>query len=117
MGLGPEMITPQGILPARTEFISYEAYARQQPVTQPRVALESLYWQPPMPLEKTSLPSRIRVAVVGSHATLSLEPVEMLRRFLTGNLVGTECPIATVGNPGCDFLRIPNPHASDLRCM
>lgn len=67
-----------------TEFISYEAYARQQPVTQPRVALGSLYWQPPVPLDKTSIPSRIRVAVVGSHATLSLEPVEMLRRFLTG---------------------------------
>eukprot|EP00438_Fugacium_kawagutii_P011261 Skav224325 [mRNA] locus=scaffold1353:42774:70462:- [translate_table: standard] len=63
-----------------TDFISYEAYASKHPVTPPRVSLESLYWQPPVPLEQSSVPSRIRVAVVGSHATLSLEPVDMLRR-------------------------------------
>ncbi|CAK9009437.1 unnamed protein product [Durusdinium trenchii] len=67
-----------------TNFMSYEAYAIQQPVTPPSVPLKSLHWQPPVELEKTQLPKKIRLAVVGSHATLSLEPVEMLRRFLSG---------------------------------
>eukprot|EP00434_Breviolum_minutum_P005952 symbB.v1.2.005249.t1/scaffold304.1/size234131/8 len=68
-----------------TQFTSYDTYEKEHPVTPPRVSLASLYWQPTVSLDATSrLPHRIRVAVVGSHATLSLEPVDMLRRFLTG---------------------------------
>lgn len=66
-------------------FTSYDTYEKEHPVTPPRVSLASVYWQPTVSLDATSrLPHRIRVAVVGSHATLSLEPVDMLRRFLTG---------------------------------
>lgn len=33
-----------------TNFMSYEAYAIQQPVTPPSVPLKSLHWQPPVEL-------------------------------------------------------------------
>lgn len=79
-------LKPHPKLPKLTpRFTSYDTYEKEHPVTPPRVSLASVYWQPTVSLDATSrLPHRIRVAVVGSHATLSLEPVDMLRRFLTG---------------------------------
>ncbi|CAE7393110.1 unnamed protein product [Symbiodinium microadriaticum] len=65
----------------QTEFMSYAAYNATHPVQPPRVALESLYWRPESPQPSAVLPANIRLAVLGTHATLSLEPVEMLRRF------------------------------------
>ncbi|CAE7672925.1 unnamed protein product [Symbiodinium sp. CCMP2592] len=65
----------------QTEFMSYTAYNATHPVQPPRVALESLCWRPKSPLPSAVLPANVRLAVLGTHATLSLEPVEMLRRF------------------------------------
>ncbi|CAE7239095.1 unnamed protein product [Symbiodinium sp. CCMP2456] len=65
----------------QTEFMSYNAYNATHPVQPPRVALESLYWRPESAQPSAVLPANIRLAVLGTHATLSLEPVEMLRRF------------------------------------
>eukprot|EP00439_Symbiodinium_sp_Y106_P073806 s1310_g13.t18 len=59
----------------------YTAYNATHPVQPPRVALESLCWRPKSPLPSAVLPANVRLAVLGTHATLSLEPVEMLRRF------------------------------------
>ncbi|CAE7852641.1 unnamed protein product [Symbiodinium sp. KB8] len=53
----------------------YAAYNATHPVQPPRVALESLYWRP---VRAAVLDAGL--AVLGTHATLSLEPVEMLRR-------------------------------------
>ncbi|CAJ1425466.1 unnamed protein product [Effrenium voratum] len=68
----------------QTEFLTYEQYAQKSPVRAPAVPLESLHWQPPadLPQRLSRKPpaAEIGVAVFGTHATLSLEPVDMLGR-------------------------------------
>ncbi|CAK9084833.1 unnamed protein product [Durusdinium trenchii] len=73
----------------QTEFMTYEQYAAKHPVRAHAVPLESIHWQPPgdivqrlsgaVPAEM-AVPAEIAVAVFGTHATLSLEPVDMLGR-------------------------------------
>lgn len=66
-----------------TEFMTYNKYKMVRPIPPPAVPLESLHWQPE-PLQTTgkAMQAAFQVAVVGTHATLSLEPVDMLRRFV-----------------------------------
>ncbi|CAE6973173.1 unnamed protein product [Symbiodinium sp. CCMP2592] len=68
----------------QTEFLTYAQYAAKNPVRPPSVPLESLHWQPPpdlvQRLSQVRTPSDVSVAVFGTHATLSLEPVDMLTR-------------------------------------
>lgn len=67
-----------------TDFISYGQYARTKPVPPPIAPLESLHWRSPKTGSRVVALSTMDVttiAVVGSHATLSLEPVDILRRF------------------------------------
>ncbi|CAE7399906.1 unnamed protein product [Symbiodinium natans] len=74
----------------QTDFMTYapwchEAqYVSKNPVRPPSVPLESLHWQPPLDLvARLSQPrakALVQVAVFGTHATLSLEPVDMLKR-------------------------------------
>eukprot|EP00928_Gymnodinium_smaydae_P090055 TRINITY_DN73906_c0_g1_i1.p1 TRINITY_DN73906_c0_g1~~TRINITY_DN73906_c0_g1_i1.p1 ORF type:complete len:835 (+),score=90.29 TRINITY_DN73906_c0_g1_i1:78-2507(+) len=69
----------------QTEFITYEEYCRRNPVRLPAVHPESLHWKPslaPEYFDSSHVPPRVLLAVVGTHATLSLEPVDMLRRFV-----------------------------------
>lgn len=71
----------------QTEFMSYEQYALTNPIRPPAVPLESIHWQPPTAAElqlqgRRALPPSALVAVLGTHATLSLEPVDVLRRFV-----------------------------------
>jgi hypothetical protein len=66
-----------------TEFMSYSRYSRLFPVSDPAVPLDSIHWQVPghvMP--RRTLPSQALIAVIGTHATLSVEPVYMLSRFV-----------------------------------
>ncbi|CAE7867731.1 unnamed protein product [Symbiodinium microadriaticum] len=68
----------------QTDFLTYAQYAARNPVRPPSVPLESLHWQPPpdlvQRLSQIRTPSDVSVAVFGTHATLSLEPVDMLTR-------------------------------------
>ncbi|CAE7194332.1 unnamed protein product, partial [Symbiodinium necroappetens] len=68
----------------QTDFLTYAQYAARNPVRPPSVLLESLHWQPPpdlvQRLSQVRTPSDVSVAVFGTHATLSLEPVDMLTR-------------------------------------
>eukprot|EP00435_Cladocopium_sp_Y103_P046641 s1989_g13.t1 len=68
----------------QTEFLTYEQYASRNPVRAPAVSLESIHWQMPADimerLARQATPRDISVAVFGTHATLSLEPVDMLGR-------------------------------------
>lgn len=68
-----------------TEFMTYDSYNKKYPVQPPRVPLESIHWQPPVadPLRRQrAMPPEVLIAVVGTHATLSLEPVDILGRFV-----------------------------------
>lgn len=70
-----------------TTFFTYEQYAQLHPVPPPAVPLESLHWRPTSAIRKTgraAIPANVVMAVLGTHATLSLEPVEMLRRHAEG---------------------------------
>lgn len=68
----------------QTEFLTYEQYASKNSVRAPAVPLESIHWQMPADimerLARQATPRDISVAVFGTHATLSLEPVDMLGR-------------------------------------
>eukprot|EP00439_Symbiodinium_sp_Y106_P039649 s2576_g4.t2 len=68
----------------QTDFLTYAQYAAKNPVRPAFVPLESLHWQPPpdlvQRLSQVRTPSDVSVAVFGTHATLSLEPVDMLTR-------------------------------------
>eukprot|EP00927_Polykrikos_kofoidii_P054553 TRINITY_DN48961_c0_g1_i1.p1 TRINITY_DN48961_c0_g1~~TRINITY_DN48961_c0_g1_i1.p1 ORF type:complete len:799 (+),score=82.67 TRINITY_DN48961_c0_g1_i1:79-2475(+) len=71
----------------QTDFLTYKEYKRRNPVRRPVVPLASLKWRPPREhdlLRRRSVPETAMVAVFGTHATLSLEPVEMLRRYVHG---------------------------------
>jgi len=68
-----------------TEFMTYDQYIHTNPIPEPVVPLASLHWRPPLrqpSLAVRVMPTSARMAVIGTHATLSLEPVDMLRRFV-----------------------------------
>eukprot|EP00929_Paragymnodinium_shiwhaense_P006802 TRINITY_DN110760_c0_g1_i1.p1 TRINITY_DN110760_c0_g1~~TRINITY_DN110760_c0_g1_i1.p1 ORF type:complete len:729 (+),score=93.03 TRINITY_DN110760_c0_g1_i1:60-2246(+) len=67
----------------QTEFQTYAQHSAQNPVRPPAVSLESLHWKVPSEpkIPTKAMPAQISVAVFGTHATLSLEPVDILSRI------------------------------------
>lgn len=67
----------------QTDFMSYDQYVSINPIRAPAVPLESIHWQLPQARgPRLSMRPSALVAVIGTHATLSLEPVDVLRRFV-----------------------------------
>lgn len=68
----------------QTEFVTWEHYKHMNPVPSPVISPESIHWRPPAQkrADVLRLPPSTTIAVLGTHATLSLEPVDMLRRFI-----------------------------------
>jgi len=68
-----------------TTFLTYNQYAHATPIQAPAVTLESIEWHSQsIDMTDKVIPARIEMAILGTHATLSLEPVDMLRRSLNG---------------------------------
>lgn len=69
----------------QTTFDTFESYASRVQVQAPRVAPESIYWQVPPVVQETRCRRPLLAAVFGTHATLTMEPLDMLGRVEAGS--------------------------------